>query len=257
MTLQRVRRTLLFFSFMFFSITFMYLSPYLAVVGTAYRTVASGLAFWALVMVTAPLLGRSMCGYLCPLGGLQDCLHDGLQKPLVRVRFLKALKYVIWAMWVGAICAIAVAKHGWASVNLLFHNERGLPPYAPESYVYLFGFMLLAAIPAMLLGRRGFCHYLCFFSPLNIIGERLGRRVHLPALRVRVSHHSACNSCRLCDKACPMSLGVSKMVERGAVDDAECIACGSCSAACKSGALAYGISVPSNKRVSSRKREAS
>ena len=224
-----------------FSFTFMYLSPYLAVMGTIKGVAASGLLFWTLFLITSPILGRSACGYICPLGGLQDSLHAGLEKPVVRVRLLEVTKYLIWAVWMLAIALALRASGGWRRIDLLYGNETGLPPYHAEAYVIMFAFMLATALPALLFGRRGFCHYFCFFAPLNVIGAKVGRWLRLPMLRVAVADPTGCRSCRLCDRACPMSLPVQEMVKSGGIRDDECIACGACSTACKPGAIKYGF----------------
>lgn len=244
MRLQKFRRTLLFWSFMLFSFTFVYLSPFMAVMGTVYRTVSGGLLFWGLFGITALILGRSGCGYLCPLGGLQEALHGGMEKPLKKVKYLKILKYVMFAAWIGGIAYAAVVTGGWNKVHVRFMLDSGLPPYDLGAYTALLAFMLFAAIPAMLLGRRGFCHYFCFFAPLNIIGNRIGRLLRIPALRVRVKEKEKCIECRLCDRACPMTLEVTKMVQEGAINHLECISCGNCSAVCRHSAIEYGFKTP-------------
>lgn len=241
MRLQKIRRTILFFSFLLFPFTFMYLSPYIAVMGTIAGVAASGLLFWGLFGVTSVALGRSACGWICPLGGIQRSLDSQIEKPLRTIRYVKIVKYAIWAAWIGAIAAIAVVKGGYHKVDVLFMNETGFPPYPLDAYIAMLSFMLLAAVPALVWGRRAFCHYLCFFSPLNILGTALGRKLRLPALSVRVKDKTTCKNCHLCDKSCPMSLEVEKMVSQGAIDHLECITCGMCSAVCRHGALKYGF----------------
>ena len=231
----------MFFSFLLFSFTFMYLSPYLAVMGTLKGVVASGLAFWGLFLLTAPVLGRAAGGYICPLGGLQDSLHTGMEKPIARVRYLKVVKWAIWALWMLAIILAARASGGWRRFDLLFGNETGLPPYHAQAYVIMFGFMLATALPAMFLGQRGFCHYFCFFAPLNILGAKVGRALRLPMLPVAATGREDCKSCHLCDRGCPMSLPVQDMVRSGTLRHDECIACGACSTVCRPGATSYGF----------------
>jgi ferredoxin-type protein NapH len=227
----------------------MFMSPYLAVAGTMKGAVASGLAFWGLFMVTSIILGRAACGYICPLGGLQDCVHSAIERPLVKVRYLKATKYGIWGLWMFGLGAAAKASGGWHRFDLLFQIDGGgFPPYHRDAYVVLVAFMLLAAIPAFLMGRRAFCHHLCFFAPLNIIGSKLGRALRLPALRVSVADSGSCKDCKACDKACPMSLDVSALVRTAEVEHTECIACGSCSAACRFETLEYGFDRPRDRR---------
>lgn len=238
--MQAVRRTLLYFSFLLFPITFIYFSPYLAVDGTREGVVSAGLITWLAVTVSAVIVNRGFCGWACPLGGLQEALPAALGKPLRQPKWGRASKYTIWAMWVGSIAVIASMVGGYRKVDIWFHNP-GFPPYSDLAhYAFLF-FVLLTAIPALFLGRRAFCHYLCFFSPLNILGSRLGYALRLPMLRVRVVEQSKCTQCKRCNRECPMSLDVSGMVARGAVKNRECIACGNCSAVCPAGTLGYGF----------------
>ena len=65
---QRLRRTLLFFFFLIFPFTFIVMSPYLTVLGSADRIVSAGLLFWMIVFLLSFVTGRAFCGYACPLG---------------------------------------------------------------------------------------------------------------------------------------------------------------------------------------------
>ena len=51
--------------------------------------------------------------------------------------------------------------------------------------------------------------------------------------------------CKSCQKVCPMALDVPALARRGEINSAECVLCGECVAACKTGALQYKIT---NKR---------
>jgi len=236
-----VRRTLLFFSFALFPITFLYMSPAMAIGGTYEGVASSGLLWWGVVLVSSVVVGRSFCGYACPLGGCQEALHTALGRDLRTVRYLKAVKYAVWGAWVGLIAFFAVTRGGWRKVDVFYMNP-GFPPYDRPAHIAFLVFVLLAAFSALAWGRRGFCHYLCFFAPLNILGTGVAKRLPIPRLHVRVVDRQGCTQCRRCSAACPMTLDVTGMVARGAVDHAECITCGSCAATCRAGALAYGFS---------------
>jgi polyferredoxin len=238
--LQRIRRTLLFLAFALFPISFMYMSPALAVGGTYEDVAASGLLCWGFVLVSSVVLSRSFCGYACPLGGCQEALHAALGRPLRSMQWVRAIKDAIWAAWVGLIGVFAVTRGGWTRIDIWYQNP-GFPPYDRPAYVAFLVFLLLPVFLGMALGRRAFCHYLCFFSPLNIIGAVVARRLSLPALRIRVADGSQCTNCGGCAAACPMTLDIPGMVARGSLDDVECITCGNCASACHSGALRYGF----------------
>ncbi len=240
MRLQTFRPTALFLSFLLFPLTFIYLSPAYAVFGAYQGVVTAGLLAWSLVLLTALVAGRAFCAYLCPLGGLQMCLHGALQRPLVRARGLRLVKYAVWAAWVGLIVVFAVKTGGFSRFHLS-EGIEGPPLYGPQAAVAFFGFAGLAAVSGLAFGRRGFCHHLCFFSPLNIIGSRAGRALRLPQLRLTVTDPGKCTECKRCNAACPMTLYVAAMVKRGVVSDLECITCGSCSASCQKGVIAYGV----------------
>ena len=240
MTLQRTRKVMLVLSFLLFPVTFMYLSPVMALGGTYFGVVSFGLAFWAAVALSAPLVGRAFCSWVCPLGGIQMCLGDASGKSLVPVRYLRVAKYQIWAAWVGSILFLAVKVGGYTGMELMWENP-GFPPYELGAHIAWLGFSLLPVVLVLLLGRRAFCHYLCFFSPLNIIGTRVGRWLRLPMLGAHVVAAERCTACQRCSKGCPMSLDVTGMVKQGAIRHPECITCGNCAATCKSDVIRYGM----------------
>lgn len=159
------------------------------------------------------------------------------------MKFLAVVKYIIWAGWIGAILYLAIRVGGYTHVDLMWENP-GFPPYELGAHIAWLGFSLLPVVLVLLLGRRAFCHYLCFFAPLNIIGTRMGRWLRLPMLGAHVVAADRCIACRKCSKACPMSLDVTGMVQRGAIRHTECITCGSCAATCGQAVIAYGVRRP-------------
>ncbi|MHA1146970.1 MAG: 4Fe-4S binding protein [Promethearchaeota archaeon] len=46
-----------------------------------------------------------------------------------------------------------------------------------------------------------------------------------------------CTKCKVCEKNCPMSLNVTEMVQKGKMENTECILCGMCVSNCRSGAI--------------------
>jgi ferredoxin-type protein NapH len=235
---QRVRRTLLYVFLLLFPLTFNYYSPALPVMGSAERIVCFSLLFWLTWMVTSLVLGRAACGYICPLAGLQELWDHSIGRRLVRVRFVRAIKYVIGVAWVGVIVLTAVKADGPDRVVLNYQTPHYVSWDSVQGafiYVGMFGLVTLLCVP---MGKRAFCHYLCWWAPLNIAGTKIKDAAGLPSLRLEAKR-ARCTRCGTCDRACPMSLAVSTMVAGDALRHTECVLCGSCVDNCPSGAISY------------------
>lgn len=237
-TRQRVRRLLLLSFLFLFPITFNFYSPYLPIAGTVERVAAFSLLFWAAWTLAALVLGRSACGYICPLGGLQEVWDWAAGRRLVGLRNASIPKYLVFALWIGGIIAAAASSGGWERVDLLYKTETGISWDSPDRaviYVGMFGLVLLLCLP---LGRRAFCHYLCWWAPLNILATKLANSFRLPALRLK-AEPARCLSCQTCTRNCPMSLPVTEMVKARGMVKTECILCGTCVDNCERAAISY------------------
>lgn len=240
MVVSIIRKSLLFISLLLFPFTFISFSPYHAVEGSAYGIVAASLAIWFAVLATSPVAARASCSYLCPFGGLQMCMDAVVAKPLVRSKRLLTLKYLLFWIWIGLIALFAVSAGGYHVLDFFYKNPTR-SSFGSLTYLILLIYLLVVAVPAFFLGRRAFCHYFCFFSPLSISGWKLANRLSSPVFHVKVARKEACIRCRRCDKDCSMSLPVSRYVDEGKIEDPECIACGNCIAACPVQLLEYGF----------------
>lgn len=236
---QRIRRTLLFAFFLLLPITLNYYSPALMTQGTAERVASFSLFTWGAIFVTSLVIGRAFCGYGCPFHGLQMTAEKVGSRSHKRVRFLAVTKYALWALWVGAVVAFAVAMGGWERIDLLYMTEHVVSIDSPMNLVVYYALVGITLAP-LGLGKRGFCHYFCPFGVWGIVGTRLSSALRLPRLRLR-SDADACTACKRCDRTCPMSLPVSEMVAAGDMTATECILCGSCVDECPSKAISYGF----------------
>jgi ferredoxin-type protein NapH len=247
---QRVRMGVLVTCFILFPVTIFYFSPYLIVFG-AFQGVAAGcMLVFVLQLVSAMLLGRAWCGWACPAGGLQEMESTFANKP-ARIGKNLLVKWAIWIPWILSIIIGASFAGGISTFDFFFHTENGLSVASPLGlFIYLF-ICALFFIPNLLLGRRAMCHCICWMAPFMIIGERLGRLVHLPQLHVAATPDS-CVHCGLCTKACPMSLPVDRLASGGAVLHDECIQCGACCDACKRDALHLVFGVVDEGRARQR-----
>lgn len=195
------------------------------------------------VVLTAALLGRWICGWLCPFGLFSDMLDRISLKRFQPRHAWRTGGYVVLAfVIVGSVVLVAVGITGqgpFCSTVCASGKIYGLLPYyvttaagevgggadlsALALHAALFGIFLVAAI---LISGRVFCRYAC---PL---GAALGLANRLAA--VQVVHRAAdCNACGQCLDKCPMGIDLSKP---DFLTQAGCIRCGRCVALCKPGA---------------------
>ena len=192
------------------------------------RVAVSSVILMGLVLGIAVVFRRSFCGYLCPLGAIQEFfgkiggLFFGRKRPSVPAavdRPARYLKYVVLAV---------IAVWSWQAASLVIR------PYDPwVAWMHLTSPELLTefwaglavlgvSLAGSLVYDRFFCKYLC---PM---GGFLGAISRFSLFKVR-RNADTCTDCKACDKACPVNVSVSTAI---VVNDAECIDCGECVNAC-------------------------
>lgn len=198
------------------------------------------LAFYAagFLMFVGALMGRFVCGWLCPFGLFQDLLHKIPFPVKIRTfrgdRLLRKLKYVILMVFVillpmflvdilgqGApyfcklICPAGTLEGGIPLVllNRSMRNAVG--------WLYAWKNVLLAVtIVLSMVIYRPFCKYIC---PLGAVYSAFNR---VSVFRYRVDEEK-CTGCGICERVCKMQVNP--------VEDAnhpECIRCGACKKSC-------------------------
>ena len=193
------------------------------------------------------LIGRGVCGYLCPFGLAQDLLH---KIPFVKKietfkgdKALRKAKYLILLVFVillplflvdiigqGApyfcklICPVGMMEGGIPLV-LMNKSMRGA-----IGFLYAWkGLILILTILLSIVIYRPFCKYIC---PLGAIYS-LFNSVSL--FRYTLDHQK-CIHCGRCKAVCEMQCDPVKNC-----NDLECIRCGKCKNACPVDAIACGI----------------
>ena len=193
------------------------------------------------------LIGRGVCGYLCPFGLVQDILH---KIPFVKKietfkgdKALRKAKYLILLVFVillplflvdiigqGApyfcklICPVGMMEGGIPLV-LMNKSMRGA-----IGFLYAWkGLILILTIFLSIVIYRPFCKYIC---PLGAIYS-LFNSVSL--FRYTLDHQK-CIHCGRCKAVCEMQCDPVKNC-----NDLECIRCGKCKNACPVDAIACGI----------------
>ena len=243
---QAIRQALLVLSFVTFPVTINYFSPYLIVVSSFEGVVNGSAVMFASMLVGSLLFGRLWCGWACPAAGLQEPLLRANNRRVGRMA--DAFKWVIWVPWVALIVFGVVRAGGYHSVDPLFMTPGGIstagtlhrPIWA--AYAVYFLVVLVFFGLALLIGRRGGCHSICWMAPFMILGRKLRNSLGgWRSLRL-VAESSACRECGKCTRECPMSVDVQERVLGASMEDPECVLCGVCVDSCPSQAIRYSFS---------------
>jgi ferredoxin len=198
------------------------------------------------VILTAALLGRWICGWLCPFGLFSDIMDRISLKRFQPSHRWRLGGYVVLAfVLVGSVVLVAVGittQGPFCSTVCASGKIYGLLPYyvttgagevaaatdlsALVLHATLFGILIVAMI---LISGRVFCRYAC---PL---GAALGLANKLAAVQV-VHNEADCNACGRCLDKCPMGIDLS---EPDFLTQSGCIRCGRCVAVCTPGARTW------------------
>ena len=184
------------------------------------------------IMLTALLFGRGFCGYLCPIGALQDGIRflakkTGLKKRrlpskgLVRPELIKygILVVLIIISTLGEGNRISYISPWLAYLNIF----AGLRIHA--------GLVVLVLIMlTSLLFNRVFCRCFCplgaFQALLNAVSP------------LKISKGKSCNGCQLCLKDCPVDI----IADNEETISPECVNCLKCTeVSCIKGSPGYQV----------------
>lgn len=201
------------------------------------------------VLVVAFLFRSAFCGWICPLGSLQDLIYSfskflqkkipGLRKGInslkkkttwasVIDRYLRYVKYLvlIWAVGGSAYFGYMVFRDFDPWSALLNIAEFSFTP----------GFVILIiTIVASFFVERPWCRYAC---PLGAVSGLAGK--FSPTYLKR--NENACTNCKICTRSCPMGLEIHSA---DTIKGADCVSCLECVGVCpQKGALEVKFGLP-------------
>lgn len=238
MNRQNIRKLILIISLLLFPITIWYMSPYLIIQGAMEGIVSGSFIVFVCMLLGSIFFGRIFCGWLCPMGGMQECLFSVNEKAPEQ-GWKNNIKYVIWMIWIISIIICFLFRKKEISIDFFYMTDHGISIAEIYNYIVYYGVIFLILIPAVLFGKRIFCHYFCWMAPFMVIGTKIRRFLHLPGVHIAVKHGNACVSCGKCNKVCPMGIQVSETIGEGQVKSMECIQCGACVDSCPKRVLGY------------------
>lgn len=196
------------------------------------------------------LLGRFVCGFLCPFGWLQEVLNKipGKKLSTRRLKPLRYLKYVVLLLTVVLLPALLVNDVGMGDPYFCKYLcpqgvlEGAIPLAIVDSGIRsalgaLFAWKLVVLIAVVVLSvlfYRPFCKWVCPLGALYALMNKVS------LLGIKVDQHR-CISCGTCAKTCKMDVEVTE-----SPNHTECIRCGKCIRACPTDAIgfSYGLSLP-------------
>ena len=183
---------------------------------------------WMLLASTAAtvLVGALFCGWLCPLGSVQDWvgklgrrLFGRRYNTFVPRRLDQALGYLRYAVLGLIVVETTRAVHlVFAAYDPYYALVRFWTGDALPSAVAV----LAAVLVASLFVERPWCRWLCPFGALQ------GLLQLVAPWKIR-RDAKLCTDCGCCTRACPMNIAVAG---KAVVRDTRCNRCGECLAAC-------------------------
>ena len=240
MTRQRIRKLLIIISLLLFPVTLYYFSPAL-IINAGLHGIINGsfIVFLFLFLFSVPF-GRLFCAYFCPAGGLQECAFIVNEK-VPKQGWRNGVKFIIWGIWLTVVVFCYFSGGKIVAVDFFFETENGISVSDIQSYIIYYGIIFLIFIPAILFGKRVFCHYFCWMAPFMILGTKLRKVLHLPGIHIKISDKDECISCGRCSKVCPMGVDVISETRNKIIGNPECIQCGACIDNCPKNVLTYGM----------------
>ncbi len=201
----------------------------------------AGWYVFGILLLFGATLGRTVCGWLCPMGLFQELLYKIPTPKLRKGRLTRALSYLKYAvlavfvlatpLWYGlrhnlsvpAFCKYICPAGTLEGAFGLLASPRNDSLFSMLGLLFTRKAVLLLAIGlACIFCFRVFCRFLC---PLGAL-YGLFNRISLTGIRIDPGR---CNGCSACVRSCGMDV-----LRPG---DHECIQCAKCMSVCRQSAI--------------------
>ncbi len=203
-----------------------------------------------LFLPLAFLAGNFFCGWVCPLGTLQEFLGT-VGSAFVKKKFSlpgPVHRYAQYSKYLIAVALVVLFLFGIMDEEkahrLFFDAYQAFYAFFEGNplSVLAAGFLVLMLLLSLVV-ERPFCNYFC----INSVEYAVPSWTRLFTIK---RNTSTCIACRRCDRSCPMNIQVSKA---GELRNLQCINCFICVTACPvSNTLAYGKAENLIQRIKDR-----
>lgn len=196
-----------------------------------------------ILILLGVLLGRFICGFLCPFGWFQELLHKIPFKKF-STKKLKPLRYIKYGVLLIFVILLPLLVTNSLGMGNPFFCKYLCPQGVLEGaiplsianasiraalgklFTWKFGILITFVILSLMF-YRPFCKWIC---PLGAI-YALCNKVSFLQMKV---DEDKCVSCGKCERACKMDVDVTKHPNH-----TECIRCGMCIKECPTEAIHY------------------
>lgn len=187
----------------------------------------TGLILVAVPVVISLLWGRVFCGWICPLGAVQEFMNMDSSKRPFPTQMDRPLKYLKYLLLIAlGYLAWRTGYNYWAD----FEPSRSLFTFHGSliALIILGGFLLVSIFIS-----RPFCRYLCPLGAILAITSRIAPF----KMRADADRCMVCNKC--IQGVCPMDAisAFNPEIDLPSISSAECITCGRCQKVCSKSAL--------------------
>ncbi len=190
-----------------------------------------------IIVLFGLMLGRTVCGFLCPVGLGQELLYKIKTPKLKKSRATRVLSYFKYVLLIALVIVVPLVYFApgfceyicpagtfEGGIGLLSNKaNEGLLSILGPLFTWKFILLVLIVVGSIFVFRI-FCRFLCplgalygFFCKIALLGVKLDK--------------NKCTDCGLC-------IGVCKM-DTKKVGDHECIQCGECISVCPSKAISW------------------
>lgn len=192
-----------------------------------------------LIALYSCLLGRVVCGWLCPFGLLQELLYM-IPTPKWKsdLRYFRWLKYAVLILFVIAIPVLVlidkgigfpafckyICPQGTIGGTLLIVADHQLSELIGIRFIIKWAIVIVITVLSVVMFRP-FCRLIC---PLGAI---YGLFNSIALIHIRFDM-SKCSGCGKCKEICPVCIDPVTSCNTG-----ECFRCGKCITNCENGAL--------------------